>query len=109
MWAATIDASRVAEHVRPKLVAYQDRCADALDAMFGTGRHAPSVDASAHARLAVIAEIQHAELAGDRRTVSRLAACLADLARTPRGARETMVPTPEAIPSGPTSAMTTEE
>jgi hypothetical protein len=34
MWLATIDASRVAERIRPKLVAYQKECAEVLHAHF---------------------------------------------------------------------------
>jgi hypothetical protein len=34
MWAATVDASRCAPHVRPKLIAYQDEAADVLAAAF---------------------------------------------------------------------------
>lgn len=37
MWAATVDASRVAEEVRPKLVAYQDDAAEALARAFLPG------------------------------------------------------------------------
>ena len=46
MWLATFDASRVAEHVRPKIVRYQVEAADVLHAYFfgrnGQGRLAPA-------------------------------------------------------------------
>lgn len=43
MWLATIDANRVADRVRPKLVRYQKNIADTIDRVFEvTGEAAPS-------------------------------------------------------------------
>lgn len=62
MWLATISPSRVAERARPKLVRFQNECAQALEAHFlGSRTHeAPALDSRVVDVLASVADGQRA-------------------------------------------------
>jgi hypothetical protein len=83
MWAATIDASRVSDEVRPKVIAYQDECADVLAAAFLTPAHAPAHPTELAGRPALLArlagDVRLALLEGDEVAAATLHAALGRL------------------------------
>lgn len=93
MWAATIDAGRVAEHVRTKIVAYQNEAADVLAEHFlgrrsGAGLTLPAV--------AVLDMARAAAQEGRQRDAKVLADCAARLCAKPRGGHWKRSPAPAA-------------
>jgi hypothetical protein len=90
MWLATIESSRVAEHVRPKLVKYQKECARVLrDHFFGTQvvtptRYRPNIDDDREDRRL---SVESARIALETaRLIIETAACMETLSPTARDA-----------------------
>lgn len=84
LWAATVDASRVAPEVREKLCAYQDECAEVLADAFLGGQLAPphrrALTPEARARVAQIGQmIADAGREGDAHAVRALSDTLTKL------------------------------
>jgi hypothetical protein len=81
MWLATIDSSRVAEHVREKLVVYQKECARVLrDRFLGPNQGDAILDAIEHTRQIRLAQIETEKRLSEVRRLAASALQRADAA-----------------------------
>lgn len=113
MWLATIESSRVAEAVRPKLVEYQKECARVLrDHFFGKAKEAEPID-PLEANLAILRVLatnteeqirQNRLLASVQNKVETLEGKFQQIERRQEQAREDMLALPKptvAVPARP--------